>query len=200
MKKLFCLIFLALGTLQAVSPDEALKRLVDGNQRFMNDNINCDAHSQRREALTNKQTPFATIVACSDSRASPDLVFDQGIGDLFVVRVAGNVVGGTELDSVLYSILVLKSNLIVVLGHQACGAVDAVLSKKADGIPSVAKYIRDGLTGTPDLNQAIHDNVIHGMNVLKQNSALAQQIKDKRIKIIGGVYSFETGKVDFFEK
>ncbi|HUD00945.1 MAG TPA: carbonic anhydrase, partial [Rhabdochlamydiaceae bacterium] len=130
MKKI-ALLFLALiqMSVYGLTPDKALETLMDGNQRFSQDkSLHSDRNSERRQELVSKQTPYAIILGCSDSRVAPEIVFDQGIGDLFIVRVAGNVVGPLELDSIEYSALYLHSSLVMVLGHESCGAIKAVLA------------------------------------------------------------------------
>jgi carbonic anhydrase len=132
MRKIFeavlFMTFLGQLSLDAMTCEMGLQRLKEGNQRYVEDKlIHPDRTSERREALQSKQQPFAIIVGCSDSRVAPEIVFDQGVGDLFIVRVAGNVVGPIELDSIEYAAEYLKSCLIVVMGHQNCGAVDAVM-------------------------------------------------------------------------
>lgn len=119
----FLLVLVSFGFGQ--TPSVALQRLIDGNGRFSQDELLHADHS----ALLQGQTPFATIVSCSDSRVIPESIFDQGVGDLFVVRIAGNVVGPVELDSIDFSVKVLGSSLILVLGHESCGAVKAVMQK-----------------------------------------------------------------------
>jgi carbonic anhydrase len=116
----------------AMSPGAALQRLMDGNQRFARGGAtHPDAAVERRQSLVAGQHPFATILACSDSRVAPELIFDQGLGDLFVIRVAGNVVDDAVLASIEYSVVHLGSPLVMVLGHQGCGAVTATIEALA---------------------------------------------------------------------
>lgn len=188
--------------LLALTPDESLKALVDGNDRFMkNARVQYDTSDDRRLEGKSGQSPFAVILGCSDSRVAPEIVFDQSLGSLFVVRVAGNAIGQIELDSIDYSVLVLKSSLILVLGHQACGAVDAVLAGNTKAIPGVAKWIEESVNGQKlSLEDAIKANVMHSVRALREHAALAPLIKDNKLKVVGGYYSMRTGKVSLIEE
>lgn len=186
-----------------LTPQEAQKRLMSGNERYVKDKLeHPDRTSERREALTASQSPFATILGCSDSRVSPEIVFDQGIGDLFVVRVAGNVVSRVELDSIDYSAIYLGSSIILVLGHENCGAVKAVLSKNVKDIETVAALIEPAVTpfrnekGENVLTDAIKANVRMIVKQLKQAPALARLIAEQKIDVIGGFYNLRTGAVE----
>src|SRR5688572_16994 len=111
-----------------VSPDEATKRLVYGNRRFVNgETQHPNQSAEHRLALAKGQAPFAVVVACSDSRVCPEIVFDQGLGDLFVIRVAGNTIGNVELGSIEYAVEHLHAKLVIVVGHEKCGAVGAAV-------------------------------------------------------------------------
>ena len=185
---------------------EALKRLMSGNERYVKDKLeHPDRTSERREALTASQSPFAIILGCSDSRVSPEIVFDQGIGDLFVVRVAGNVVSRVELDSVDYAALYLGSSLILVLGHENCGAVKAVLSKNIKDIETVAALIEPAVTpfrgekGEGVLTDAIKANVKQVVKQLKQAPVIANLMSQKKIDVKGGYYNLSSGSVEILE-
>ena len=120
-----------------------LKRLMDGNKRYTSDLLEHPNRTpERRESIACKQEPFAIIIGCSDSRVSPEIIFDQGIGDLFVVRVAGNVVGPLELDSIDYAALYLHSSVLLVLGHERCGAVNAVIQGATQDIQAISALIQ----------------------------------------------------------
>lgn len=184
------------------TPKDALKILLDGNERFMK---NASRHPNRsqelREALTEIQSPFAVVIACSDSRVSPVIVFDQGLGDLFEVRIAGNVVGPVAAASTEYSVKILGSSLIFVLGHENCGAVDAVLKGKGSLIEPIAVKIQAALKGAPKLSDnplenAIKANVRHTVKQLREAPVFAQLIKDKKLEIVGGYYHLGSGKVE----
>jgi carbonic anhydrase len=181
----------------AILPSESLQKLIDGNERYINDKpLYANHSSDRRAALTSKQKPFATILGCSDSRVSPEIVFDQGLGDLFVVRVAGNVVGPIELDSIDYSAKYLGSSLIVVLGHESCGAVSAVRDGKTADIQDLAELIYPSIQDASSLENAIKDNVRAVVNDLKKSRLLQSLIQKKQVNCVGAYYHLATGKVE----
>jgi carbonic anhydrase len=184
--------------------DEALKRLLEGNDRFVKGR---DAHphlgSARRADLLRDQEPFATIVGCSDSRVPPEIIFDQGLGDLFDVRVAGNVIDEDVLASVEYATLHLRTPLVLVLGHESCGAVSATLELfdgRSHEPPDIRKLLRliepsfrvlpANLKGASRVTAAVEANVRQSMARLK-NSAVA----GADVKIVGSVYNLATGLV-----
>jgi carbonic anhydrase len=203
MKFLTSLCAFLPGVLLAIAPSTALERLKEGNQRYTRDDlIHPDRTSMRREEIKDKQKPFAAILSCSDSRVSPEILFDQGIGDLFIVRVAGNVVGPIELNSIEYSVKVLGSSLIVVLGHQSCGAVDAVFKGEAQGIPDIAKLIEPVLkrNSPKNLSIAIKDNVEAVVSTLQNHPLFKPLIENKQLKVVGGYYNLTDGHVDWLNK
>ncbi len=185
----------------SIFANEALDRLIEGNNRYVNDKLlHPNRTSERREAIISKQKPFAIILGCSDSRVSPEILFDEGVGDLFVVRVAGNVVGPIELESIDYGALYLKSSVIMVLGHQNCGAVDAVLEGNTKDIPAIAKRIEPAVKIAKKekgntLENAIQENVRLIVKQLKQTKSLSPLVRQKKLEIVGGYYDLETGKV-----
>jgi carbonic anhydrase len=178
-----------------ISADEALRQLLDGNARF----VKGQPASPRRSpedfrALAEAQYPEAVIVSCADSRVAPEILFDVGVGDIFVVRIAGNVVSGagvTVKGSIEYGIAELNAPLIVVLGHSGCGALKAAM-KHIDAKDSLPGAI-DGLV---ELENAIRKNVEIGVERLKDlQPILAPRVKDGKLKVVGGVYDLRTGKV-----
>jgi carbonic anhydrase len=187
---------------KVITPKEALEKLVQGNKRFMNDTSKCPARTaERRLALTNKQKPFAVIVGCSDSRTSPEIIFDQGIGDLFIIRLAGNVVDDIGLESILYSVKVNGSCLVMVLGHENCGAVSAVINHYAEGVPAIARLIEKATVGLKkhSLYDAVIANVQYTVNELKRMKAFKSLIEQGKLEIVGGYYHFLTGQVDILK-
>lgn len=198
------------GTAVPVNPDEAMKRLVDGNARYVaGTQQNADYSAGRLKRATGQQ-PFAAIVACSDSRVVPELVFDQGPGELFIVRVAGNFIDENGLASLEFATAVLGVKLILVLGHASCGAVQATITSIKDNtlppghLPSLVNAIRPAVyeamrSNPPDLLAAASD-----MNV-KMNAKLAQTatpILSERagagqLKSASAMYDIGTGKVTF---
>ncbi len=185
----------------AVAPEEALQMLVEGNKRFVADqSLHPDRAAERRKETAEHQEPFAAILGCSDSRVSPEIIFDQGLGDLFIVRVAGNVMGPIELDSLEYSALYLHSSVILVLGHENCAAVKAVLHGTTKDIESVAVLIEPAARKTKDqtknrLENTIQMNVKMVVEQLKKSPVLSRLIKEKKLTVAGGYYNFHDGTV-----
>lgn len=186
-----------------VTPDEALERLMAGNKRFTTDQLeHPNRTSERREALVHQQNPFAIIVGCSDSRVAPEILFDQGVGDLFVVRIAGNVIGILGLDSIDFAALYLGASLVLVLGHENCSAVKAVLDKQASSIEAIATLIEPAVifaeqqkTGDR-LTNAVKANVKLVVEQLKRTPLLASLIEQKKFNIVGGYYNLQSGQVE----
>ena len=189
---------------QPVSPDGALKRLIEGNQRFIDGKRQNPNQSRLRLQETSvAQYPFASILGCADSRVPAEIVFDQGLGDLFVVRVAGNVASPTVIGSLEFASAVLGSQLIVVLGHARCGAVSAAV--KGDPLPGrigvVVEEIKPAVERvrlkTGDLEQnSITANVQYQAEKLAESSTiLAGLIKQGKLRIVGGQYDLATGKM-----
>lgn len=180
-------------------PKSALNQLIEGNQRFVQGkSVHKNLSEEAFADLKQGQAPIAVIVGCSDSRVPPEVIFDMGLGELFVVRVAGNVIGPVELDSIRFGIEKLKASLVMVLGHEDCAAVkDALYTKKADAVlPNIYPLIAPALKnchekeGDPVMN-AVWCNVLHGVSDLKK--ALS---KNPQIQIVGGYYDFDHGTVE----
>jgi carbonic anhydrase len=202
-----------------ISAREALERLREGNQRFVSGIRSGDviASRARRIELTTGQEPFGIILGCSDSRVPAELVFDQGLGDLFVIRVAGNIVASSQVGSVEFAAERFGTPLVVVLGHSRCGAIDATLeelmlptegqSRNLKSIvdrirPSVEALLATELRRNPDALKAlaVRANVRASANQLRHGSALLEQmIQRERLLVVGAEYSLETGLVDFFD-
>ena len=184
----------------ALTPAESLQRILEGNRRYIKDQLEHPNHSSdRREAIAKGQMPFCIIVGCSDSRVAPEIIFDQGLGDLFIVRVARNVVGPVELDSIEYSAEVLGSSLILVLGHEACGAVTAVMKGQTQDIEDIAQLIKPAIRGAKTLEAAIKANVKWVVSALKQNTVLGPLIASKKLDCIGAYYHLGTGQVEILK-
>ena len=188
---------------QDMTPKAAFDALMKGNDRYVADKLEHPNRSgDRRESLKSKQEPFAIIIGCSDSRVSPEIVFDQGIGDLFVVRVAGNVIGPIELASIRYAAEYLHSSLIFVMGHENCGAVKATLQHQTADIEPVAEKIEAALKANkiafaPNyLEKAIKANVKWIIQELRKEKSLEKLIREKKLDIAGGYYQLESGKVE----
>jgi carbonic anhydrase len=192
----------------AIAPADALKRLMEGNARYAANAMNERDFSSGRAARTQGQYPIASILSCSDSRVAPELLFDQGPGDIFVMRVAGNIVTPGLLASIEYGAQFLGAPLIMVLGHSGCGAVDAaikVLKDKAvlpGHLPELIAAIKPAVIGVEKaktgnlLDNAVAENVRRQVARLKSAPPIVQKLyAGKKIDIVGGVYDLATGKV-----
>jgi carbonic anhydrase len=191
-----------------VSAEEAQKRLIAGNRRFYNQNRPYPNQTKRRlQSISKTQYPYAAILGCADSRVPPELIFDQGLGDLFVVRVAGNIASDEAIGSLEYSTTALGTQLIVVLGHKNCGAVAAAIKNKqvpgnlgtvVDGIQPAISQTQQRNNDTNDDRDAVINNIQFQTEKLQRNSpVLAKLISADRLKIVGAFYDIETGKVNF---
>ncbi|MBD2568587.1 carbonic anhydrase [Anabaena lutea] len=189
---------------QPISPDAALKSLVAGNQRFVEGKrLNPHQSKSRLQETALAQYPFAAILGCADSRVPAEIVFDQGLGDLFVVRVAGNVVSPTAIGSLEFSTAVLGAQLIVVLGHAKCGAVAAAI--KGDPLPGrIGTFVEEikpavesvrNKTGNLEENSIIANVQYQAQNLAESSTILSGLIKEGKLKIVGGRYDLATGKV-----
>jgi carbonic anhydrase len=187
----------------SVPPDAALAKLKEGNLRFVsNETSKGQPTTARRTETAQAQHPFAVIVGCADSRTPPELIFDQNIGDIFVEREAGNVIGDHSLGGIEYAVANLGVRLIVVLGHKRCGAVAAALaSEHAPGhIDSLVRAIQPavkaakGATGDA-LDAAVAENARQSAGQIKAKAALGNLAKE--VRIVSAVYDLDTGKVDW---
>ena len=202
-----------------ISASEALARLRTGNRRFASDDCKSESltDTAHRRKLTEGQAPFAVILGCSDSRAPAELIFDQGLGDLFVIRVAGNVVAPSLVASVEYAAELLGARLVVVLGHTHCGAVTATLDAlrvstpppppNLDSIinrvrPAVEPFFADDPDAAPEtlIDAAVRANIRASAEQLRSDSLiLSRLIAGHGLRVVGAEYSLETGLVDFFD-
>jgi carbonic anhydrase len=186
-----------------VTPDQALEKLVAGNNRFVNQKrTKRNQHQNRLTEVAQGQEPFAAILGCADSRVPAEIVFDQGLGDLFVCRVAGNIATPEEIGSLEFGTLVLGSKVLMVMGHERCGAVKAAIKggELPGQIGSLIKSIDIG-TVTPksdeltSLEKAAKANIAHQVEVLKKSPVLSDLIAKGKLKIVGSYYDLDTGKV-----
>ena len=194
------------GGAAGLDAEEALKKLMDGNRRFVSESYDRgDIGLARRAELSKGQRPFAVIVDCSDSRVVPEFIFDQGLGDLFVIRTAGNIVDDIAIGSVEYAVKHLGVRLVLVLGHDDCGAVKAtVAGGKAEGhIDAILQAIRPAVAVARQqpgnlLDNAIVQNVELVVRRLQSaQPVLAQALQTGALKIVGGVYHLKEGSVDW---
>lgn len=190
-----------------VTPDDAIARLKEGNARYVAGLMRRHDFASERKALTEGQNPYAALLSCADSRVAPEYAFDSVRGDLFTTRVAGNIVSTDVTGSLEYAVAVLKVPLIVVLGHDKCGAVDAALSAHTKGTtyPGSIQAIVEQMLPTvrkvdnaPDrLAAAVSQNVSDNVSALRAASTILRDAEAKgALKIIGGVYRLGSGKVD----
>jgi carbonic anhydrase len=194
-----------------VTPDGALKQLMQGNARFVSGHLTHAGPEQIAEArgiLSQGQNPFAVIVGCSDSRVGPEIVFDQGLGDLFVVRTAGEVVDATALGSIEYAVEHLGSTLILVLGHEHCGAVAAAVAgaKQPGHIGTVLDAIEPavkkskGQPGDP-VENAIRAQALDVARQLQEaKPILAKRVESGNLKIVAGRYDLGSGKIELLNR
>jgi carbonic anhydrase len=190
-----------------LSPDAALDRLMKGNQRYVEGVSKRHDFKHEREALTKGQNPYAGVLSCADSRIAPEYAFDAGRGDLFVCRVAGNVINDDVIASLEYAVSVLDTPLIMVLGHQACGAVDAAIKsiKTSTTLPghlpslvtALAPAVKAAIDQSGDnLDNAIRQNVILTVAGVKTATPiLSKAVEDNKLRVVGAVYDLANGRV-----
>jgi carbonic anhydrase len=191
-----------------LSPDAALKRLMEGNARYVDGVSRRHDFKHEREALVGGQNPYAAILSCADSRIAPEYAFDSVRGDLFVCRVAGNFAGNETIASMEYAVAVLNTPLILVLGHDSCGAVDATLKALKDDrpppghIPALVDAIAPAAKaamqqGGDTLDKAIRQNVIDNVTKLKSAAPILNAaVEQGKLRVAGGIYRLATGTVD----
>lgn len=206
LKILVCclLVFITLAAIKEdrISSATALQLLLDGNLRYVKGELlHPNRGFSRRQETAGQQNPFAIVLGCADSRVAPEILFDQGIGDIFTVRVAGNVAGLFEMDSVAFAVTHFESPIIMVLGHKNCGAVKAVLSDDTQGIEPIADLIRPAVERSRNLpgdhlENSVKMNVQLVVDQLRNNKEIAEAIKQQKVKVVGGYYDLESGQVE----
>lgn len=202
-----------------INSHEALERLQKGNRNFASGQGDTGilSRADRRKSLTEGQNPFAIILGCSDSRVPAEIVFDQGLGDLFVIRVAGNIVAPSQIGSIEFAAERFGTPLVVVLGHSQCGAVCATLEElerpaesRSPNLSSIVDRIRPAVETLLDTDlrndrdeliaQAVHANIRTATNQLRHGSAILEHlIQEGRLLVVGAHYSLDTGLVEFFD-
>ncbi|MGD0281610.1 MAG: carbonic anhydrase [Dissulfurispiraceae bacterium] len=208
----YCLILtVTLAFAGAQKGDETLSKLLDGNKRFVSNSLAVkDTGDARRKELSKAQHPSAIVVTCSDSRVPPEIIFDQGLGDIFDIRVAGNVIDPISVGSIEYAVEHLHTPLLILLGHDKCGAVSAAMEAKGktgDNIgtilrkilPAVRKATALGGTKEDILNNAIRENVLLQQKYLLRKSPVVRNlIASGDLKVVTGIYHLESGVVELF--
>lgn len=202
-----------------IGAEEALARLREGNRRFVSGDLDIEAlaSQSRRDELVGSQAPFAIILGCSDSRVPAELVFAQGLGDLFVIRVAGNIVAPSQIGSVEFAAEQFGTRLILVLGHSMCGAVLATLQElerpsevRSLNLRSIVERIRPSVEGLLEMEPrpserelvrtAVRANIRAAASQLRHGSPILERlIQAEGLRVVGAEYSLETGEVDFFD-
>lgn len=203
----------ATGPKTTMTPDQALAALKEGNDKFITDAPYRQVNDRdRRLEIARGQTPVAVLVSCSDSRVPPELLFGRGLGELFIVRNAGNTVDTTALGSIEYGVVELGVQLVVVLGHEKCGAVDAAVKVVKENAtfpgaigqmiePIVPAVLRAQAQPGDLLDNAIRENVRRTVNRLRTSEALLQEpLRSGKLKIVGARYDLDNGDVDFFDE
>ncbi len=191
---------------QRMSPDEAMERLMEGNRRFLDGSTVQDNHSVRVKATSEGQYPFAAVLGCIDSRAAAEHIFDQGIGEIFNARVAGNIVNEDILGSLEYACKVAGSKLILVLGHTACGAVTSACQQVELGnITALLSKIQPAVAAFSDASSQVDQVAAYNVQlsiaqIRKQSKILAEMEKKGEILIRGAMYDVATGKVEMLQE
>jgi carbonic anhydrase len=192
----------------AMSAADGLKLLLEGNQRFINGKLEHPNQSvARRTEVAKGQHPFAAVLACSDSRTSPEIIFDRGLGDIFVARVAGNVADQVVIESLDYSVKHLGVRVVMILGHNRCGAVTAAVQGHEDegDVGPMLSELRPaveaskGKPGDP-VENAVRENVKIVVKKLADSPELAAMVKSGQLKIVGGIYDLDTGKIEMLSE
>lgn len=197
------------GFLQDLTPYEGYELLVEGNKRFINNLKSDHDHFEMINETREGQYPFAVILSCMDSRTSVELIFDQGLGDLFSIRVAGNIVNNDILASIEYAVKYVGSKVLMVLGHTECGAINSAKQGVADGhITDLLKRIQPSISKALLKNEQDHlfnDNVAYANvensleEILTRSTIVKELFAKGEIGIVGGIYNIENGQVDFFK-
>jgi carbonic anhydrase len=199
---------IAAGHEPAIGAEQALHLLLEGNQRFVAGKLEHPNQTPaRRVELAKGQHPFAAVLACSDSRPPPEIVFDRGLGDIFTVRVAGNVADQVVIESLGYSVKHLGARVVMVLGHRRCGAVTAAVEgdeKDKEEIREIVKELEPavrasrGMPGDP-VENAVRENVKLVMKKLAASPELSAMVKSGELKIVGGIYDLDTGTIEMLK-
>ena len=197
-----------------ISADEALQRLIEGNERFLRGETRETGLPRETVArLAHGQQPFVTILGCSDSRVAPELIFDAGLGELFVVRVAGNVLSAEVAGSMQYAVSHLQTPLVVVLGHEGCGAIKAAIETKYESAQQRSRIqllvdcilpVLDGLDlqlpAPARLAQAVERNVRSTVGQILESPEGRARLAEGRVRCVGAIYDIETGRVRFLQE
>lgn len=195
------------------SNQSPIMRLLEGNKRYVKSDLDHPHQSMKRlKEISEAQNPFAVVVSCSDSRVPPEIIFDQGLGDLFVIRTAGNVIGDYELASIEYAVLKLHCKVVMVMGHEKCGAIESFAQHPNNNFPGHLNSIKEFILSEPNSKQVLKDsldynyhavihNIIYGVQYLRTNSDLIKQkFEADELDIYGAIYHLKTGQVQVIEE
>jgi carbonic anhydrase len=195
-----------------LSPTEAIERLMAGNRRFLDETVPSSARNFSSHMASSPQRPFAIVLGCSDSRTPVEILFDEGFGDLFVVRIAGNIVAPSVVGSIEFAASQFGTRLVVVMGHTGCGAVTATVNALKTGLGPESKNIRDITDriaphvhhlvqgGNADVREAVRANVRASADHLRHGSRILEElVRAGRLGVVGAEYDLESGFVDFFD-
>jgi carbonic anhydrase len=197
------LMMLAPNAGQVGTPGEALGRLKAGNVRSLTPAHHTISNEPNRAALALSQEPYAVVLGCSDSRVPPEILFDEGPGTLFVVRVAGNIVDAPTLGSVEYGVEHLHAKVVLVLGHASCGAISASMEPESvrETLPINIQFLLNRIStdGAKDARAATIANVRHQLSLLNADPVLQHEVAAGKVKMVGGFVDISTGKVEFLD-
>jgi len=197
-----------------ISPQEALKKLIEGNERFYKGkSIHPNRCEETKNALLKQQKPFVAVLSCSDSRVPIEIIFDAGLGDIFAVRTAGHVLSKEVMGSLEYAVKTLGVKLVIILGHENCGAIKAAVethknknyNELSENLQSILNHIYPAIEKLPNSDEECLDDIIKSNinyqveDLIKKDEYLSKKIQAKEIMLLGAEYSLSTGKVTFFE-
>lgn len=182
--------------------EAAIQALIIGNQKFLSTKEEGYSHQAIKTiAAENGQNPYAVVITCSDSRVPPEHIFSAGIGDLFVIRTAGNVIGDFELGSIEYAVGHLGTAVVLILGHNHCGAVAAAMEGHGGGhTQKILDEIMPAISGEKDAGKCENLNIEHGFCRINESELIRDLINKGQVKVISGKYDIETGVVEFFQQ
>ncbi len=185
-----------------INPNEIKQRLIDGNKNYVNDEENLNSNHDLRNSLKNSQSPFAIILSCADSRVVPEMIFDCSLGELFVVRVAGNIANSSSIASIEYAVAHLGCKLIVVLGHESCGAVNAAVKGGDNGknLNHLCSHIQEAVdkSSSSNINHVVKLNAtINAGDLIKNSQIISNSVSEGKVEITAGYYSLSNGEVEF---
>ena len=188
----------------SVSATDALNKLREGNGKFVNDEENIQVTTQMRAELTGGQSPYAIILSCADSRVLPESIFDANVGEFFVVRVAGNIANTSSIASIEYAVAHLGTKLIVVLGHESCGAVGAALGGGNNGynLNHLMSHITPALasSSSTEVNDVVRTNAsLNAKELISRSSIISNAVANEGVEIKSAFYNLGSGKVDFLD-